>query len=206
MTFSAFFEGVDVDDHDFDIGAGGELAYIGQSGAVVNEIAARGVVVENAEVFVRDLEGFVHAFADGYGRNHDDELGKTEALVQLENRLGVDKRLTGPCLHFHAELFAFQVVAHRQGIALLDGPQVVEHRSVVNEQGVADAVLILQQSWAVIADNGKGGGLFLLADEQVGHGVDGGCLERLFDEFEFHAFLSPFFHKVELRHVLFPCF
>jgi hypothetical protein len=61
-----------------------------------------------------------------------------------------------------------------------------EHGVVVNEQGVADAVLVFQQGRVLALDDGKGGSLFFLADEQVGHGIDGSGLEGLFDEFEFH--------------------
>ena len=182
---------VDVDDHDFDVGAGCELAHIGQTGAVVNEITARNTVVENAEVLLRDLQRFVHPLADGHGRHHDDELGEAETLVQLKDGFGIDVGFPGSRLHFHAELPAFQIMRHGQGIAFLHCLHVGEHGGVINEQGIADAVLIFQQGKLFALDNGKGGGLLFLTDEQVGHGIDGGCLERLFDEFEFHARRLP---------------
>lgn len=182
----SLFESVDVDDHDLDVGAGRELAYIGQSGAVVNEVAAGNVVVEQAEMVPGDLQGLVHTLADSHGRHNNDELGEAETLVQLKDGLSVDVGFPGPCLHFHAELFAFQIVRHGQGVAFLHSPHVGEHGGAVNEQGVADAVLVFQQGRTVALDDGESGGLLFLADEQIGHGIDGGCLEGLFDELEFH--------------------
>ena len=117
----------------------------------------------------------------------NDELGKAETLVQFKDSLGVDIGFAGSGFHFHGKLLLFQTVRQRQGIAFLHSPHVGEHGFIINKQSIADAVLRFQQCRTIITNKRKGGSLFLLADEQIGHGVDCGGLEGLIDEFEFHA-------------------
>ena len=45
-------EGVDVNNHHFDVGAGGELPHIGQLGGVVDEVPARHIVVLQAKMLL----------------------------------------------------------------------------------------------------------------------------------------------------------
>lgn len=79
---------------------------------------------------------------------------------------------------------------HGQGIVFLHCLHVGEHGGVINEQGIADTVLIFQQGKLFALDNREGGGLLFLTDEQISHSIDGGCLERLFDKLKFHDSLK----------------
>ena len=130
----------------------------------------------------------MHAFTDGDGRNHDDEFGEAVFPVQFKDGLGVDIGFAGAGFHFHAELALLKRVRQRQNVALLDFPHIGEHGLVVDDQGVADAVGVLHHAvLIVVRHDGKGGPLFLLPDEQIGHGLDGIGLKVLMFEPEFHA-------------------
>ncbi|MPM08125.1 hypothetical protein SDC9_54437 [bioreactor metagenome] len=98
------FESVDVDDHDLDVRAGGELPNVGQLGRVIYEKAARHVVILQAEMLLCDFKGFIHALADRNGRNDDNELRKAVLPVQLKDRFGIDVGLTRASLHLDTEL------------------------------------------------------------------------------------------------------
>ena len=78
-----FSESVDVDNHNFDIRACGELPHIGQLCAVVNKIAARGVIVNRRKMLLRYLQGFIYALANSNARNNNDKLCKSIKTVKL---------------------------------------------------------------------------------------------------------------------------
>ena len=77
----ALAEGVDVDDHDGDVVADRKGAHLLELVAVIDKIVVDGVVVEIFKMFLRDLQGFVHALLDGNAGHNDDKLGKAVSLV-----------------------------------------------------------------------------------------------------------------------------
>ena len=185
------FEGVDVDDHHLDVGAGGKLAHVGQLGGVVDEIPAGHAVVLQGKVLLRDLEGLVHALPDGHRRHYHDELGEAVPPVQLEDGLGVDVGFPGARLHLHAELPGGGAVRHGQKVPLLDGAHIGGECLVGQPQDVAHPQLRRAEAGLIrelaLIHDGEGGAAALLPGEQAGHGLHGGGLEILILEFQFHG-------------------
>ncbi len=133
------FEGVDIDDHDLDVGAGGELAHVRQLGRVVDEVPAGYSVILQGEVLLRHLEGLVDTLPDRHGGHHHDELGEAVPPVQLKNGLGVDVGFPGAGLHLDAELAGVGAVGERQKVSLLHGAHIVRQGAVSEPQHVACA-------------------------------------------------------------------
>lgn len=69
------------------------------------------------------LERLDHAFADGHGGHHDDELGEAVFLVQLVDRADVDVGLAGARLHLDgevAEVSVRELLGSGEAVLLLD--------------------------------------------------------------------------------------
>ena len=56
------------------------------------------------KVLGSDLEGLIHALADGDAGHHDNKLGEAVAAVHLEDGLGIHIGLAGTGFHLDAEL------------------------------------------------------------------------------------------------------
>ena len=153
-----FSECVNIDDHNLNIGADGKRAHIGQLGGIVDEIPAGRVVIECGKVLLGDLQGLIHTLPNGNGRHNDDELGKTELLVQLKNRLGVDVGFARSGLHLNGELIARQVVRFGQIVPLLDRVHIGQQLRTADLQSVPNAIFRLDHSLISTLLHTKGGG------------------------------------------------
>jgi len=67
-------EGVDVDDHDLERIACGELTQPIHLLCIVDKVLEGKIVIEHAEVLGGDFDVLEHPFADGHARHHDREL------------------------------------------------------------------------------------------------------------------------------------
>ena len=99
-----FFESINVNNHHFDVGTGGELPHIGQLGRVINKVPTWYIVVLQAKMLLSDLKGFVDTLPDGHRRHHDNKFGKAVLAVQLKDSLGVNVGLAGSGFHLNAKL------------------------------------------------------------------------------------------------------
>ena len=133
---------VDVDNHHFNVGAGGELAHIGQLGGVVDEVPTRHIVILQAEMLLSDLKGLVDTLPDGHRRHHDDELSEAVFAVQFKNGLGVDIGLAGAGFHFNAKLHIPGSIGQGQVVPLLDSVHIGGQCFLIYIKGVARAKLI----------------------------------------------------------------
>ncbi len=82
----------------------------------------------------------LHPFADGEGRNHDDEFREAVAFVQLVDGFDVDIRLARACFHFDAEGELVRVIGKRQVVPALDCVEVLLDLFHGDREGIADAV------------------------------------------------------------------
>ena len=183
-------EGVDVNNHHFDVGAGGELPHIGQFGRVVDEVAARHVVILQAEMLLSDLKGLVNTLPDGHRRHHNDKLGESVLAVQLKDGLGVNIGLAGAGFHLNAELTVLRRRGQGQVVPLLDGVHIGGQCLLVDVEGIALAHFREKGSLPLI-HHGEGAFGFLLAGKQIHHGVDCIHLECLVLKLQFHISIFP---------------
>ena len=100
------FESINIDDHDFNVGAGGKLPYIGKLCGIIDKIAAGNIVVLQAEMLLCNLKRFIYALSNSNGRHNDDEFRKSVPAVQLKNRFRVYICLTGTGFHLDTKLTA----------------------------------------------------------------------------------------------------
>ena len=136
-------EGVDVDDHDLDAVAGGEVPDLAELLGVVDEVVEADVVVEPLEVLLGHLERLVDALLDGDGGHDDDELGEAVPAIQLEDAAQVDVGLAGARLHLDGEVEIAQLCRGLEAIAQLDLADVREDVLVEQLEAVADAEVVL---------------------------------------------------------------
>ena len=127
-------------------------------------------------MIVRHLERLVDAFLDRDRRHDDDELGKSVALVQLEDRAQIDVGLAGSRLHLHGEVAGIQRLGRGQSVAKLDLGQICENLVVEQRQPVADAEIVLREGQPLlrvqsIPGNRELRAADLLATEQVADSV-----------------------------------
>ena len=128
---------VDVDNHHFDVRAGGELPHIGQLSGAINEIPAGHIVVLQAKMLLSDLERLIDALTDSHRRHHNDKLGEAVFAVQFKNGLGVDVGLAGAGLHLNAKLHIPSNIGQGQAIPLLDSVHIGGQCFLVDVEGVA---------------------------------------------------------------------
>ena len=174
-------KGIDVDDHHFNVGAGGKLAHIGQLGGVVDEVPTGYIVILKAEMLLGNLEGLIHALPNGHRRHHDNELGEAILAVQLKDGLGVDIGFACAGLHLNAELHGFGGIGQGQVIPLLNRVHICGHSFRGYVKGISLAPVAEQRHLPLIHHR-KGALGFLLASEQVHHGIDRIGLEVLLFE------------------------
>ncbi len=199
-------------DHHIDAAVGGEAVQLVEIRAGIDEEPGLLAVVLH-EMILRDLEGFLHAFADGDGRHHDDELAPAIALVQLEHRLDVHIGFARAGFHLHIQTAAALALHQYAGLAdvvfRLDGANIVEQLAVGEDEVFVEKAGIVQQDVVNIRLHGRQErGLLLrgrqngldLADvapvfdgigiglpgEHARHRVDGVGLVLLYFEAEFH--------------------
>ena len=130
VLFQGGGEGLGVDDHHIDAGAGGEIVQLIQIGAVVDKETGLLVVVLH-EVVSGNLEGFLDTFPDGDAGDDYDELAPAVPLVQLEHGLDVDIGLAGAGFHLNVQRTAAQIL-HQSG-RLLDVAGVLDGLNVPQE-------------------------------------------------------------------------
>ena len=140
------------------------------------------IVVLRGEVVGGDLEGFVHALADGDRRHHHDEFGEAVLLVHFKYRLGVDVGFARAGFHFDTELVARQIIGERQVVALLHGLHIGGKLCIIYGERVANAQTGVEVELPLI-DDGKGILPFFLPAKEVNHGGYRICLEGLGFEF-----------------------
>ena len=74
----------------------------------------------------RDLKRLVNSLLDSHRWNHDDELRKAVALVQLEDGAQINVGLAGAGFHLHSEIARGQRGGRPQAITNLDVPEIGE--------------------------------------------------------------------------------
>ena len=99
-----FLKRLDIDHHDLNLIAGGELTYLAQLLGIVNEVVEGRIVVQGREMFLRHIDARQHALADRYARYHDDELLEAVLLVQLKDGAEIDIGLAGSGFHLNGEV------------------------------------------------------------------------------------------------------
>ena len=177
-----FLEGVDVNNHHFDVGAGSELPHIRQLGRVVDEVPARHIVILQAKMLFGDFKGLVDTLPDGHRRHHDDKLGKPILAIQLKDGLGVNIGLAGAGFHLDTELAVLRRCGQRQVVPLLDGVHIGGQCLLVDVEGVALAHFREKGRLPLIYHGERAFG-FLLPGKQIHHSVDRLGLEVLGLEF-----------------------
>src|SRR5690606_16928669 len=95
---------------------------------------ARPVAVLFKEMFPRDLERLIHAFTNGDGRHHDNELGEAVAPVQFEHRLDVAISFPRSRLHLDVQVDRRGLAWHQrrrlgQAVPTLDSANVLQEVS-----------------------------------------------------------------------------
>ena len=132
-VLAASVERLDVHHHHLDVGVRREVQHVLRMRGVV-DVDLRRLAVVGGELVRRDLEGLLHALADGDAGHDDDELAPSVAPVQLEDRLCVDERLARPRLHLDLEFGESRIdVCPLQVLPVLDGVKMV--REHVRRQG-----------------------------------------------------------------------
>ena len=115
ILFQRSGEGLRVDNHHIDAAVGRKAVQLVQVGAGIDE-EPRLFPVMLHEMVNGDLEGLLHALANGDGRHDHDELAPAIALVQLEHGLDVDIRLARSGFHFHVQRTASQPLRKGSGL------------------------------------------------------------------------------------------
>ena len=122
-------EGLYIDNHDRKICAGTELINVSQVLGVINKEPCL-FSVELHEVVLHHLETLLHAFPDGNGGDHHNELAPPILLIQLEHGLDVNIGLSCTCFHFHIQRAGPHMPGKRRRFlniaALLDFPDILK--------------------------------------------------------------------------------
>lgn len=106
-----------IDNHHIDAAVGGEGVQLVEVGTAVNEVPRLFTVLLH-EVIHGDVEGLLHALADGDGGHHNDKLAPAVPLVQLKHGFDVDVGFARARFHFHVQRAAAQVT--HQALGLMD--------------------------------------------------------------------------------------
>ena len=133
-----FGKGVDVDDQNLDVIVVGKIAQGGNPFGIINQIIHRNPVVEILEMIESNLQILQHTFADGDGRDNDDEFFKAVFIVQLVDRPQIDIGFARAGFHFHGKIHAVESIRYRQAVYLLHVSNVFQNLLIAERQPVAD--------------------------------------------------------------------
>ena len=140
-------EGLGIDDHDAQLGFGGETIQLLQVAAVIDEPTHLLVVVLH-EMILQHGEALGHTLPDGDAGHHDDELPPAILLIQLKHRLDIDIGLSRSGLHLDVEVqcaYSFHQALRRGDVTpVLDCTDLLQQGLLVQlDTGVAIARLLL---------------------------------------------------------------
>lgn len=138
---------------------------IGELCGIVDEKVAGYVIVGKAEVFPHNLQRLIHALSDGNARHNHNEFCEAVPPVKLVDCFGVDIGFPRSGFHLNAEAAIFQALRRGEAVALSDGLHIGKQCVVVGEQGVAHAVVVLDERKLIALCDGEGAAVFFLAQE-----------------------------------------